>query len=194
MSAALAEEVPAGQMTPAEFRLFQERMPDEERWELVGGVIVVDSPLLPHELVRMEILHELALWSRAARGRGLVIGSIDVLIGDHDVYGPDILWYRTDRVPGRDDPRPYPVPDLAVEVRSPSTWRYDIGAKKSGYERRGLPELWLVDTAADEVLVFRRSKPDAPQFDVALELTRDDALTSPRLPGFTLALDALFGT
>ena len=44
------------------------------------------------------------------------------------------------------------MPDIAVEVRSPSTWRYDIGAKKSGYERRGLPELWLVDTRADEVL------------------------------------------
>jgi Uma2 family endonuclease len=113
--------------------------------------------------------------------------------GDRDVYQPDLVWYRASRTPKRDDPPPYDVPDLAVEIRSPSTWRYDIGAKKSGYERRGLPELWLVDTAADEVLVFRRSTADAPQFDVALELTRDDALTSPQLPGFTVALRALFG-
>jgi hypothetical protein len=27
------------------------------------------------------------------------------------------------------------------EVRSPSTWRHDIGAKKAGYERAGLPGL-----------------------------------------------------
>jgi Uma2 family endonuclease len=84
------------------------------------------------------------------------------------------------------------VPDLAVEVRSPSTWRYDIGAKKSAYERAGLPELWLVDVAADVVLVFRRSSPRAASFDVALELGRDDALGSPLLPGFALALGALF--
>jgi hypothetical protein len=39
------------------------------------------------------------------------------------------------------------LPDLAVEVRSPSTWRYDVGKKKATYERGGLPELWPVDTA-----------------------------------------------
>ncbi len=84
------------------------------------------------------------------------------------------------------------MPDLAAEVRSPSTWRHDIGAKKSGYERQGLRELWLVDTAADEVLVFRRSAPGAPVFDMALELDVRDALTSPLLPGFSLALAELF--
>ena len=50
------------------------------------------------------------------------------------------------------------MPDLAVEVRSPSTWRYDVGAKKDGYERHGLPELWLVDTEARSVLVYRRAR------------------------------------
>ncbi|MDQ3719269.1 MAG: Uma2 family endonuclease [Actinomycetota bacterium] len=81
---------------------------------------------------------------------------------------------------------------MVAEVRSPSTWRYDVGAKKSSYERSGLPELWLVDTAADEVLVFRRSTPGATRFDVALELGRGEALESPLLPGFRLALDELF--
>ena len=170
-------------------------LPDgEHRWtELVGGELVVDPPLLRHQLICSELLFELMAWGRAAPGRGLASMELAVRIGDRDVYQPDLVWYRSNRRPKRDDPPPYEVPDLAVEIRSPSTWRYDIGAKKSGYERRGLPELWLVDTAADEVLVFRRSKADAPQFDVALELTRDDALTSPQLPGFTVGLDALFG-
>jgi Uma2 family endonuclease len=131
----------------------------------------------------------------AERGWELIRGAlVDMhdLIGPRDVYGPDVLWYRDGRAPRRDDDRPYPLGDLAVEVRSPSTWRYDIGAKKSGYERAGLPELWLVDTAADEVLVFRRSERDAPQFDVAPEFERADTLTSPLLPGFALKLDAVF--
>ena len=88
------------------------------------------------------------------------------------------MWYAEGRGPRRDGDRPYPVPDLAIEVRSASTWRYDIGAKKAAYERGGLPELWLVDTAADEVLVFRRSAPTAATFDVSLELTVADS--SPR--------------
>jgi Uma2 family endonuclease len=168
--------------------------PRERGWELIGGELVdMHDPLLQHELVCKELMYELERWSRAQPGRGLVIRSIDVLISDRDIYGPDLLWYRDDHVPSRDSGRPYPVPDLAVEVRSPSTWRYDIGAKKSGYERAGLPELWLVDTAADEVLVFRRSRAGAPAFDVALELTRDESVTSPLLAGFSLPVATVFG-
>ncbi len=86
----------------------------------------------------------------------------------------------------------YPLPDLAIEIRSPSTWRYDIGAKKSAYEREGLPELWLVDGDAGVLLVFRRSAPSVPSFDVALEFDRAATLTSPLLPGFALDAGALF--
>ena len=83
-------------------------------------------------------------------------------------------------------------PTSPSRSRSPSTWRYDIGARKSAYERAGLRELWLVDTAADEVLVFRRSSREAATFDVSLELALDDDLSSPLLPGFALALRTLF--
>ncbi len=82
--------------------------------------------------------------------------------------------------------------DIAVEVRSPATWRYDIGERKAGYERHGLTELWLLDTAAEVVLVFRRSQPNAAAFDVALELGGAEELTSPRLPGFAPAVESLF--
>jgi Uma2 family endonuclease len=84
------------------------------------------------------------------------------------------------------------VPELCVEIRSPSTWRYDVGVKKSIYEAAALPELWLVDSEAATVLVFRRSAPESPRFDVALELRRGDTLTSPQLPRFELTLDQLF--
>lgn len=94
--------------------------------------------------------------------------------------------------PSRDDPPPYPLPDLVAEIRSPATWRLDIGAKKAAYERHGLRELWLIDTAADAVLAFRRSVPAVASFDVALELGEGEVLDSPLLPGFALALDELF--
>jgi Uma2 family endonuclease len=42
------------------------------------------------------------------------------------------------------------------------------------------------------VLVFRRSRPDAPRFDVSLELGSGDSLTSPLLPGFSLPVDEIF--
>jgi len=170
-------------------------LPDRElRWtELVGGELVVDVPILRHQLVCSGILFELNGLGARRTHRGLASIELAVRVGERDVYQPDLVWYGADRAPERDNRPPYPVADLCVEVRSPSTWRYDIGAKKSGFERRGLPEMWLVDTAADVVLIFRRSSPEAPGFDVAVELTTDDTLTSPLLPGFTLKLEAVFG-
>jgi Uma2 family endonuclease len=123
----------------------------------------------------------------------MAIMPLDVRLDDRNVYNPDILWYRQGRAPGRSDSRPYPVPDIAVEARSPSTWRFDVGVKKAIYEREGLPELWLADPRARTVLIFRRSDPMAG-YDVSLELEQDERLTSPRLPGFSLALSDLFGS
>ncbi|MGI8593322.1 MAG: Uma2 family endonuclease [Solirubrobacteraceae bacterium] len=72
--------------------------------------------------------------------------------------------------------------------------RYDVGRMRAVYEQAGLPELWLVDTSAETVLVFRRSTPSAPIFDVALELTREETLRSPQLAGFAAQVGDLFPT
>lgn len=179
----------AGLMTADEFLLLEY---EGVRTQLIDGVIVVNEPGLLHQMVLRAVFLAISDWCRAAPGRGREWLPLDVRIDDRNVFGPDMLWYAEGRGPRRDGGRPSPTPDLAVEVRSPSTWRYDIGAKLRLYEDHGLPELWLVDTAADVVLVFRRSAPAAPAFDVALEFARGDALTSPAMPGFALALDELF--
>ena len=83
------------------------------------------------------------------------------------------------------------LPDLVVEVRSPSTWRYDVGRKKRRYEEGGVAELWLVDTVG-VVLAYRRSEPSVPTFDVELELDEAAVLTSPLLPGFSLPVREIF--
>lgn len=165
---------------------------DEVRSELVEGEVVMEEPLNLHQVVVMDLFRALDAWAAQQPGRGAVSIPLDVKLDERNVFGPDLMWYAEGRVPGRHDQRPYPVPDVVVEVRSPSTWRYDIGAKKAAYERGGLPELWLVDTAADVVLVFRRSSPKAATFDIALELTIEEELTSPLLPGFALPLRDLF--
>ena len=169
-----------------------ERYDEAKRgWELIDGEVVVNEPTMLHNVVAMNLIVALSDWTRAEAGRGRMFIPLDVQLDDLNVFAPDISWYSVGRVLDVHAPPPYPVPDLAAEIRSPSTWRYDIGAKKSTYERQGLPELWLVDTAAAEALVFRRSEGSA-SFDLSLELTRGETLESPLLPGLVLPLDELF--
>ena len=177
-------------MTAEEF-LARPLTPRFRREELVAGELVMHEPLPLHQIVTRDLLVALTVWTRGGPGRGFAILPLDVRMDDRNVYAPDVLWYAEGHAPGRHGGRPSPVPDLAVEVRSPSTWRYDVGVKKAVYEERGLPELWLVDTLAPSILVFRRSEPGAG-FDVALELTPGETLTSPLLPGFAMAIADLF--
>ena len=162
--------------------------------QLVDGQIVVTEAQPMHGSLQATLIG--GLWARAnaGEGRGLVLSPTDVTIDDFNVYGPDLLWIAERHRPADLRRRLERVPDLCVEIRSPGTWRYDVGAKKAGYERAGLPELWLVDDVSQTLLAFRRSEPDAPSFDVALELTRNDTLSSPQVPGFALSLAELFAT
>ncbi len=165
----------------------------EERMELIEGEIVhMNSPRFRHQDLIGRMLLQLMLWCEAAAGRGYAGIEFDHRVDDRNVFVPDVWWLREERVPHDESPHMLGPPDLAIEVRSKSTWAYDIGDKKDAYERNGLPELWLVDTTAECVLVYRRSNGDAPAFDVELAVQRNEVLTSPQLPGFALDVGALF--
>jgi len=165
--------------------------PTEQRTQLINGEIVVTEASLRHQRIAGEIYFLLTTWLRANPGHGEAGFPVDVHLDDFNVFAPDVWWVPEDEKPARDAKRIVGPPALAVEVRSPSTWRYDVGVKKRTYERLGLAELWLVDTAANTVLVYRRSSPGATEFDVELEVV-GESLTTPLLPGFSLDLAALF--
>jgi Uma2 family endonuclease len=154
-----------------------------DRTQLVDGELVVNEPKPPHARAQLQIVRALDDWTRSDSGHGYAQLPIDVVVDRHNVFAPDVVWVadaaRVDDERGLEG-----LPDLAVEIRSPSTWRYDIGAKRFRYEQHGLPELWLVDLASRSVIVCRRSSPEAQAFDVTLELGEAETLTSPQLPGF----------
>lgn len=165
---------------------------DPRPMELIDGeVVVMNHPRWAHARLQSVLMGELLAWERQAPRRAQAAAPTAVELTEHDHYGPDVVVARADAPL---DERGYlaEAPLICVEIRSPSTWRYDIGRKKSVYEAEGVAEVWLVDGVAEVVLVFRRSRPGQPAYDVALELGTTESLTSPLLPGFALALEGLF--
>ena len=123
------------------------------RTELIDGMVVFNQPGYPHQHVCGLILFELMTWTRTPQGRGTAVMPLNLVPADDTVVSPDILWFA--RELSMDEPRPSRMPDLVVEVRSESTWRYDVGRKRELYLRNGVKEVWLVDTASRSILVYR---------------------------------------
>jgi Uma2 family endonuclease len=161
---------------------------DPRRTELIEGVLVVNEPTVLHQRVVGLIYAALLAWTQVEPGRGVASLPLDVRLDDATVLAPDVLWFAQAIDLGA--PRAPRMPDLAVEVRSPATWVYDVGPKRELYERHGLRELWLADTASRTLLVYRRSDPQGG-FDAQAELTAEQTLSSPLLPGFSVAVGEL---
>jgi len=166
--------------------------------QLVDGVAVADAPGPAHQLVVGRIFAKLVTFTTAKPGRGVAGLALDVVVNATNVYAPDVWWARDgrpDAAAGRLDV----VPDLAVEVRSPATWRYDSGPKRRRYGEAGAAELWLVDHQARKVVVHRRSSADPASartgpggFGATFTVTAGELLLSPLLPGFSLDIEDVF--
>lgn len=166
---------------------------DRPRWtELIDGEVhIMNGPAVRHQRIVAFLMRRIGSWVEGAEDRGECPASLDCRLDDGTVLAPDVLWLSAARVARLTETYLDGPPDLAVEVRSPSTWQRDIGAKKRKYEESGLPELWLVDTSSDTVMVFRRTT-GSPEFDVAMELGADDELTTQLMPGLTVRIRELF--
>jgi Uma2 family endonuclease len=154
---------------------------------LVDGEVVVNDPGFQHQEVVRRLLKALGDCCDVAPERGRAGFGGNWIFGPYTLLEPDVWWCAV-RPTGNFSDTP---PDLAVEVRSPSTWRYDIDKKRDIYEAVGVPELWLVDSEAETILAWRRP-PGAAAFDPVAVLGTGDDLTSPLLDGLRLSIDDLF--
>ena len=69
------------------------------------------------------------------------------------VREPDIFFLAKEHV-NRTGERAFGVPDLVVEVLSPSTWETDRNEKFFEYAKAGVKEYWLVDPDEKTVEVY----------------------------------------
>jgi Uma2 family endonuclease len=69
---------------------------------------------------------------------------------------PDIIFISKENPSQPLDEVPYQgVPDLLVEILSPSNNKHDLVVKKELYEKFGVKEYWIVDPFSKEVTVYK---------------------------------------
>lgn len=158
-------------------------------FELVDGTLVGKAVGYEASFLTVYLAELLSAFVRA-RKLGRVSGPDGVMrLNPGLLRAPDIAFASWKRFPGGRLPKvPFPdlVPDLAIEVLSPSNTHAEMKRKREEYLRSGVRLVWIVDPVARTVHVY------APRRK-AVVLNATDTLDGGKvLPGFTLPLGELF--
>ncbi len=183
-------------MTLAEFiRLYD----DEGPFEYVNGERIALSPSVTGHIVVARALL-LALHNYAvSKGLGEVFmeGPFVLMDSSNWVKGsrvPDIMYFSAERLStykaSTPDWRDKPfliVPDLAVEILSPSDRFGDVHDKVTGYLADGVQMVWVINRQEKTVQMHRQGS--AQYITLFAEGTLDGGTL---IPGFTLPVAKLF--
>jgi Uma2 family endonuclease len=162
---------------------------DKRLCELVDGVLV-EKTMGAEESLLTGILIELLWGFVRPRKLGWVMppdGAVRLF--PKLVRIPDVSFIRRERAPGGKFPKVSLldlVPDLAVEVLSPSNTKAEMGRKLRDYFLAGIPVVWLINPRTRSAEVY--TSPDKKKRVGINQALRGGAI----LPGFSLTLKELF--
>ncbi len=172
------------------WRLEQDPRHPLEKYYLIDGELCIKmAPTELHGETASEIARHLGNY---ALPRGL--GRVGVEVGFHPpgdrgtALLPDVSFISAARMTERALSSYVPsMPDLAVEVVSPSQSWAQVRRKAETYLLHGAALVWLVDPAAKRVEVWRRGREQRDVIDADGELSG-----AAILPGFRLPLRLIF--
>lgn len=162
----------------------------DDKWEFIHGEVVMHSPALSRHLVATKGIFKLMDAYVQVHALGVVHIEKAMTSFPRNDYEPDVIFLGTAKSAlVTPDTLRFPVPDLIVEVLSPSTEARDRGVKFEDYARHGVGEYWIVDPEAETVELHRLGGnelyPPAPR-------QHDGDLASDVIPGFTIPVRAIF--
>ena len=133
-----------------------EQLPEGACAQLIEGeLLMTPAPTPRHELLVARLIVRLGAFLGPAADRRLLGSKFEIVAGappDEEIVQPDVAVLPEGARATGADWRP-PTPVLVAEILSPSTQRYDRGAKVRIYSVAGVKEAWLLDPAACTVEV-----------------------------------------
>ena len=177
----------AGEWTEADY------FPLSERGRLVelsdGNIEVIELPTWFHQIILMRLSTALYTFVSQHKLGWVVFAPIPIRLWPGKIREPDLMFMSTAH---RERIGLYwGVPDLAVEILSPSTASKDREVKRLEYAQAGVVEYWIIDPEARSVGVLTKSA-QSPIYDRSSVFQRNDALVSEMFPGLALSLADLF--
>ena len=164
-------------------------LPEGPPQQLIDGEITMTpSPNFMHQSIILEIATLLKNYVIDQNLGYVNISPIDVFLKNDEVYQPDIIFISKDRKEIIKD-KIIGVPDLVIEVLSPSNAYYDLTHKKNIYEETGVKEFWVVDPEEKTVEIYENVK---NTFLLYSKAKNSGVVNSKILPGLSIEIVKLF--
>jgi Uma2 family endonuclease len=156
-----------------------------------GDLVMAPSPGSYHQDILLNLATLFRDYLRKHPIGKIYVAPLDTYLSDINVYQPDLLFIRKENLGIIEEHGIEGAPDLAIEILSKSSAKYDLGTKRSVYARTGVEELWIIDPAKRTLSLFRLAEnADTP---IATYKAKQK-FTSEMLPGLTLDLTAVFAS
>lgn len=186
----LAHTVPSHKLTVEEY----EQLPEfGERYDLVDGELIKrPMPGYKHGEI-IDTLRDAIKAYDPEKKLGHSLQEISVRIGPRSAPTPDISYWKASRGVQSSDGAA-PLPDLAVEVLSPSDLQSPTALRSAMVKvyrllTAGVPVVWVINPKEKTVKVYQVGQPEPAQIlDIDGELDGGEVI-----PGFKIELVKLFG-
>ena len=152
---------------------------DGNRHEIIDGRHYMNAAPVPrHQAISRHIQFQLYQQIELMKLGQVIDSPIDVQLSDVDVVQPDlVVVLAANRIITQTRIRG--VPDLVIEILSPSNRSHDTELKQQLYEQFAVPEYWIVDP--DECVVVRYRLDESGRFGQSIEFK--DAIMFDGVPG-----------
>src|SRR6266852_4260807 len=133
---------------------------DGHRYEVVKGVLYMSpAPNRRHQKIVRKITRYLEDFVETPELGEIGMAPLDVELSHRNVVQPDVFVVLNEHFDRLTETRIIGAPDLAIEVASPSTAKYDRRKKQAAYASAGVSEYWIVNPKHQtiEVLVLEGS-------------------------------------
>jgi len=162
------------------------KLDDDRRYEIIGGnLLMAPAPDTWHQDWSRKLFRLIDRFVTKNNRGEVFYAPIDIVLDEQNTVQPDIVFIATPNLQIIQRRAIFGVPELLVELVSPSSVRRDRYDKKALYARFGVKEYWIGDPAnkALEILTLREGR-----YELHCCAEEKGNLTSLALPGLEFDL------
>ena len=166
-------------------------LPDDgKRHEIIDGELTMTpAPVPRHQKIQVKLTSVLHTYVEGHSLGEVYCAPIDLVLSMVDIVQPDLLFVAKHRMRIIAEKNIIGIPNLIVEIVSPSSIRRDREEKLNLYQRYALPEYWIVDPETETIEVYLYAESRLEKVEI---LKSGDQFRSRQVPGLIVEAAEVF--